>query len=212
VKDWPKGPLAVALVLHTYRSNGEDAATSVVRDVAIALRAAGHEARVLASHPGLTREATEDGVEVARVRRLPEARLRQRGFAGPLTHLPLLLRELLSRNYCVVHAFSGSDALAAQLWREWTGGPVVFTPAEAVVRERLSDRRLRLWLTERAVERSDAVVAPTAEQGDALWRWLAVEGRVISPADADAHVRLYRGLARRTRGRPPAARAIRPLW
>jgi hypothetical protein len=193
-------PLRVALLHHTYRSRPGPGPESLVHYLAAALRDAGHEPSVLTSHTAATRRSTEDGVAVIRSRRLPEAPRRWRNVAGPLTHLPLVLRALASGDYDVAHSFSPPDVLAALAWRRLTGSPALFTCAETLGRERLSDQRLRLWLLARAVEHSDAVTVVSEEARAALWRWLAVEAALIDPRDAAAHEWLYRELLARRRG------------
>ena len=186
------GRLRVALVEHTVSN---DAARRTAR----ALVADGCEARVISSHPRPTRASLEDGVEVVRVARLPEAPLRYRGFTGPITHAPLALRALARDEYDVVHAFSPEDAAIALRSRHATGAPVVFTAAEPLTRDRLADRRLRLRFVQAAVEGSDALTATTDEFAELAARWLAVDAQVIDPADAAAHERLYRELVARRR-------------
>ena len=184
--------MKVALVAHTI--GGPDA---VPISVAGTLQEAGHEPVVLSSHRHPTRETTEHGVRVVRLARLPEAPLRYRGFTGPITHAPLMLRALKRGGYEVVHAFTPEDAWIALRGR---GAPVVFTEAEPLGRDRLSDRRLRLRAAQAAVEQTDAVTAPTAELAALITRWLAVDAEVIDPRDAAAHVDLYRRvLATRSR-------------
>jgi hypothetical protein len=66
-------------------------------------------------------------------------------------------------------------------------------------RDRLADRRLRLWLLQRAVHDTDALIAATEESRAALVRWLALDPPVIELHDAAGYERLYRELlARRT--------------
>ena len=60
-----------------------------------------------------------------------------------------------------------------------------------VRRERLADRRLALAVTQRAVARSGAVVAPSAGVQASLRRWLGVDARLLAPADAAGHAALY---------------------
>lgn len=148
----------------------------------------------------------EDGVRVERVRQLPEALLRFRGFASPLSHLPFAVAALHKGDYDVAHAFSAVDAMAALRWRQWDGGPVVFTCVEPPARETLADGRQRLRMTSAAFSRSDVVTAATAETRDAIRRWLALEVEVIDPADAAGFVALYPV----TRRRPDSA-TIRSL-
>jgi len=181
--------LRIALVYH-----GRDGPLGQVQELATGLRDAGHRPCLLSSRRGRSRRYEEDGIPIIQSGRLPEAPLRLRGFAGPLTHVPLTLWALASGAYDVAHVFSPPDALAARLWQRVSGSPVVFTPAEPIQRERLADRRLRLALLRRAIDESDAVTATSGEGHDALRTWLAVDAPLIPPRDAAAHERLYRGL------------------
>lgn len=188
------GPLKIALVHHTYGSPPSGGVERIVHEVAAGLRDAGHRPTILASHRRPTRIALEDGVQVVRVARLPEAPLRMRGFTGPLTHLPLTLRALGTGDYDVAHAFSPPDAHAALLWRRRTRRPVVFTCAEILDRSVVADGRLRLRLLGAAIERADAVLASTAASQAALDRWLALPARVMDRRDGAALGALYEGL------------------
>ncbi|HEV3000593.1 MAG TPA: glycosyltransferase [Solirubrobacteraceae bacterium] len=143
--------------------------------LAAALRAAGHDARVVRA----------PSVEVV------DLLLARRGFTGPLSHAPLLAARLAAGGFDVAHAFTAVDAVAAQAWRALGGGRVVFTCRETLDRSSLADRRLRLWALRRAVERSDAVAAASEPARDALWRWMAVEAPVVPLDDARAQLRLY---------------------
>lgn len=187
-------PLRVVLLAHTVGAPAAAGMEQTALRVASALGDAGHEAVVLSSHPSATRESVENGVRVVRLPRLPEAPLRWRGFTGPLTHAPLVLRALASAPFDVAHAFSPQDAWMALRWRRRSGRPVVFTAADPLTRDRLADRRLRLRLVQAAVEDSDAVTAPTDELAAVVARWLAVDTTVIAPGDGAAHERLYRAL------------------
>ena len=141
-------------------------------------------------------EAAGGSAVVVGAPRLPLADdlLARRGFMVPLSHLPVLTARLLSANVDVVHAFTAEDAAAARAWRRRTGGPVVVTLTEALDRDRVADRRLRLKLLTAAVEHSDAVLVPDEASREALRRWLAADAQVIAPADAGAHLQLYAGL------------------
>jgi hypothetical protein len=127
-----------------------------------------------------------------------ELPLRWRGFTEPLTHIPLAVRALWKGGYDVAHALSAPDAQAALLWGRLSGRPVVFGCPEVLDRDRLADGRLRLRLLIAAVEETDAVVAPTPEAREALWRWLAVDASLIAPRDGAGHTRLYRRLLDQT--------------
>jgi hypothetical protein len=187
-----------------------DHPSTFVTDVAEALARAGHDACVVTCGRGPARRSTQAGFTVARVRRLPEAPLRVRGFERPLTHLPFALVELMSGGFDVVHSFSPADAAVARAWRRAHGGPIAFTCLIPPTRENVSSRRLTLRLLEAALERSDAVLAADDEVRAAMWRWLAVDTEALAPAD---HVALYRRLlVRRTpeprRDGPPRSRPL----
>jgi hypothetical protein len=192
VSSGPLAPLRVALLHYDYGRLPASDSHLVVRDLARAMHTAGHHPCVLSSHRAATRRTIEEGIPVVRIRRPPDALLRRRGFVAPLTQLPLTVVALAVGNYDVAHAFSPQDACAALAWRRLVRRPALFTCTEKLRRERLADRRLRLWLLRRAVEDSDLVTVPTEEVREALWRWLAVEAPVTDPSDARAHERMYR--------------------
>lgn len=190
--------MRIALVHHSYGTEWAGAAGPLVAELARSLREAGHEPAILGSRAGPTRRETDDGVALIRLGRLPEWPLRARGFDGPLTHVPELLRELAGGGYDVAHAFSPQDAAAAA----YGPAPVVFTPSEPPRREALAERRLRLRAWEAAIRPPNVVVVPSEGHRQAVRRWLALEPELAAPHDAAAHLRIYRGLS------PPAAPAV----
>lgn len=192
----PADRLKIALVHHGYGA-AAGPGERVVRDLALALQSAGHQPHVLAAHRAPTCRTAQHGFPVLFNRRVSERVLQIRGFDGPLTHIPLVVRALLSGRFDVVQAFTPPDALAALLWRDLTGRPVVFTCTEILGRDRVADRRLRLWLLSRAVDHSDAVTVPSQEAAAAAARWLAIQPRLLEPSDAAGHERLYRELLQR---------------
>jgi Glycosyltransferase Family 4 len=121
-----------------------------------------------------------------------EALLRRRGFAGPLTHLPSAVATLAAGGFHVVHAFSVPDAVAALAWRRLSGAPVVLTCDEVLGRGNVADRRLRLASLQRATEGADALLAADEVVRASVRRWLALDARVLAPAD---HAQLYERLA-----------------
>lgn len=193
------GALRIALLHHGYGSSPGGPGVRVVRDLALALAAAGNQPHVLSSHRGRTHRTTDEQIPVLLSRRLPERALQLRGFEGPLTHVPLTVRALLLGRFDAAHAFSPPDALAALLWRDLVRRPVVFTCIEPLARDRLADRRLRLWLLRRAVEESDAVTVATEAARISAVEWLAAPPLMIDCHDAARHERLYRGLLLRAR-------------
>jgi len=124
--------------------------------------------------------------------------LEHRGFTTPLAHLPFTLGALLRGHYDVAHAFSPQDAYAALLWRHSSGRPVVFSCAEPIEREQLSNGRLRLRFLRTALEESDAVIVHDDAARAAAWRWLALEPPVIAAGDGAGHEQLYRSLLAQT--------------
>jgi hypothetical protein len=185
------------MVVHTI--DGPDTPALVA---ATALGERGHDVVVISSQPLTSREAFERGVRVVRVARLPEAPLRYRGFTGPLTQAPLLLRALERGRFDVVHTFSPEDAWIVLRRRGRGGRPVVFTAAEPLARDHLADKRLRMRAVRAAVEDSDAVTAPSEELAAVVARWLAVDATVLDPRDGVAHERLYRQLLRQASAVP----------
>ena len=169
-----RGPLRIAL-LHDDSSGGDHAS-----ELADGLDRAGHDAE-------LVRASTVGALE---------SLLRRRGFAGSLTRVPAGLTALLRDGFDIVHAFSTTDAAAALAWRRLAARPAVavFTCVEPLDRARLADRRLRLWLLERAVRDSDAVTAATEASRAELARWLALDAPVIESGDAAGYERLYHDL------------------
>jgi hypothetical protein len=163
--------------------NDDAAAAGHAPALAEALRGAGHDVEV---------------IEAPRVR-AAEMLLDRRGFAGSLTALPFGVAALLRGGFDVAHALSPADALTALAWRRLAGRPVVavFTCTEVLDRDRLADRRLRLWLLQRAVQDTDALIAATEESRAALVRWLALDPPVIELHDAAGYERLYRELLAR---------------
>jgi hypothetical protein len=148
------------------------------RELATALRAAGHEPPLLGSHA------------VAPL----EALLRRRGFTEPLSHVPPAVAALARGEFDVAHAFTAPDAAAAIAWRRLSGCPVVFTCVVPPTRATVSDRRLRLWALARAVEESDALISGSEDARAGLDRWFATSPEVLAASDASAHERLYRKL------------------
>jgi hypothetical protein len=121
-----------------------------------------------------------------RVGSVLEAALRPRKLGEGLGHVPPAALAVRRGRFDVAHAFSPAAALAA-------GGArvAVLTFPAPVDRGGLADRRLRLATLERALAACDAVVAPDPEVQSSLRRWLAVDARVLGPADGAGHAALY---------------------
>ena len=117
-----------------------------------------------------------------RRRRPPDLPLRLRRFQPNLTHVPLSYRELQRGGFDVAHAFFPTDALAAVRWGAATGRPSVFTITGIIGRENVVQpprAASASWRLRPAG--SDAVVTISRAARDAVWRWLAIEPRVIYP-------------------------------
>jgi hypothetical protein len=175
--------LRLALLLPRVDPRGRPDTERYVCKLADALRERGATADLLRPDPGPLR--------------VVDALLRRRGFAGPLAPMPLVVTALLAGRYDVAHGFAAVDALAALAWGRLTDRPVLFTCLDPVDRASLADRRLRLWLLRRAVENTDAVIAPSRQVQYALRRWLAIEAPVLASGEAVAHARLYQELIAR---------------
>ncbi len=169
--------LRVALLSH----GADPAAAQYVRDLAAALREAGHAPHVIAPARG----GGEDAVDSI---------LRRRGFTAPLAHVPRTVAALVRGRYQVAHAFSASDARAALAWSRFASRPVLFTCTERIDRGTVADGRLRLSFLSAAVEATDAVIAADDEVRAGLHRWLAFEAPVVRARDAASHERTYRRL------------------
>ncbi len=159
----------------------------LVHDLATELARRGGSPAIVTSHPGRTERSVEGGVHVIRRWRPPEAPLRLRRFQPNLAHVPFTYRELVRGDFDLAHAFFPTDALAATRWRAATGRPALFTITGVMGRENVSNLRLRKRLLETAVAGSDAVVTISRAARDAIWRWLAIEPRVIYPGVDLAH-------------------------
>jgi glycosyltransferase involved in cell wall biosynthesis len=153
----------------------------LVHDLAVELARRGGEPAIVTSHPGPSERAVEEGVTVIRRRRPPDAPFRLRRMQPNLTHVPLSLAELRRGGFDLAHAFFPTDAIASTRWGAATGRPAVFTITGVMGRENVANVRFRKRILETATRRSDAVVTISQAARDAVWRWLAVEPRVIYP-------------------------------
>lgn len=185
-------PLRLALLSHALAECPGDPAAQAATELATALAAAGHKPTVITCHRAATEVAFEDGVRVVRVRRLPEAPLRARGFATPVTQTPFTFAALRAGRFGLAHAFSPADVMAALLWRRLGGGPVVFTCVEPPCRAALADRRQRLRMLTAAFEHSDVVTAASTAARDAIRRWIALDVAVLETHHQAAYESLYR--------------------
>jgi glycosyltransferase involved in cell wall biosynthesis len=177
----------VALCHPTYWPEVRRGAERLVHDLAGGLASRGHEVRIVTSHPARPARGVEDGVEVVRLWRPPDGRLRRRLLDDHLPLLPLTYAELTFGHDEVVQALQAPDAVAAARWSRDTGRPSVYAHMGIPHRVWLTARRTRLRLVETAVTRCTAVTALSEHARDAFWTWLGVEARVIPPpVDTDA--------------------------
>ncbi|HWF54003.1 MAG TPA: glycosyltransferase family 4 protein [Solirubrobacteraceae bacterium] len=178
---------AVALLSPCYWPEVRRGGERFTRELADGLLAAGHEPRLITSHPGPPRCAVEDGLPVLRLPRPPQGRLVRRGYEPYLTHVPLTYAALRARRFDVAHAVYPTDALAAGRWSRRTGRPALLSYLGIPDRRGLRYRRRRLEVLQRALRDCAAVVALSAYAADAFRWWLGYEAPVISPGvDLDA--------------------------
>jgi glycosyltransferase involved in cell wall biosynthesis len=152
-----------------------------VRDLADQLLALEHQPRIVTSHRGWQSTAVEDGVEIVRVPRLPDARLNRRLFEAHLMHLPFSFAALSRGDASVANAFTVGDATVAGLWSQRTGRPAVLSYMGVPDHPGLVDRRRRLELTVRALETCSATVALSQYAVDNFRKWLGHDARLIYP-------------------------------
>jgi glycosyltransferase involved in cell wall biosynthesis len=151
------------------------------RELADGLIARGHHPRLITSHPRRSSSRVEDGMEVVRSWRPPDARLRRRQWEDHLTHLPSSYLALRRGRDDIAHALYPTDALAALAWKARTGRPVILSFMGIPHRSWLAARRGRTGAIVRAVRGADAVVALSETAAAAFERWLGARPRVIAP-------------------------------
>jgi glycosyltransferase involved in cell wall biosynthesis len=151
------------------------------RELADGLLALGHQPTLITSHRGRPSRAVEDGLDVIRVRRLPDGRLRRRLYEEHLTHLPWSRRALGELAPDVAHALYPTDGVTAARWSAATGRPAVLSYMGIPHHQALANRRRRLEITLEATRGASAVVALSQAAADGFRRWLAVDARVIPP-------------------------------
>jgi phosphatidylinositol alpha-mannosyltransferase len=174
-------PLRVGLLTPCFWPEVRRGGERFVNDLARGLLARGHAPRLITSRPGPTRSTVEDGLAILRLWRPPDGRLRRRNFEHYITHVPLSYVALARGGYDVAHAVHPTDGLAAARWARRTGRPAVLSYLGVPNRAALVSHRLRLEITQRAVEGATAVTALSRAAADAFRRWLGVEVRVIHP-------------------------------
>lgn len=182
--------LRVAIAVPEYAPEAGGEQQRVADGLARGLMDIGHRPELIAGHTGRSSRLVEGGVPVVRNRRPPEGQLLRRGFDRHLTHAPLTYVTLRCGGYDLVHALHVTDGAVAARWTERTGRPSVLTYIGTPTHAHLTQRRMRLKLTLRAVRGCSAVVALSKAAADAFQHWLGVEVRVIHPpADLTASSR-----------------------
>jgi len=173
--------LRVALCHPTFWPEVRRGAERLTRELADALAARGHRARIVTSHRGRTARTVEDGVEVVRLWRPPDGRLERRLFEPHLPLIPFTYRELMRGDDQIAQAMQATDAVAVGRWSSRTGRPSVFAYMGIPHRTALANRRARVAVMQRATRECTAVTALSQHAADGFWRWLGVEARVVHP-------------------------------
>lgn len=173
--------LRIALLNPCYWPEVRRGSERFLRDLADGMLQRGHRPTLITSHPEGGGRTVEDGLEVIRVRRPPDGRLRRRGFEDHLTHVPLSYLALLRGEYDLAHALFHSDAAAAIRWGRRRRRPVVYSHMGVPGRADLVGRRRRLRLVEAATRGADATVALSSTAAAGFERALALTPRVINP-------------------------------
>jgi glycosyltransferase involved in cell wall biosynthesis len=171
----------VALLNPCYWPEVRRGSERFARELADGLIARGHRPRLVTSHPRRSSSRVEDGMEVVRSWRPPDARLRRRQWEDHLTHLPSSYLALRRGRDDVAHALYPTDALAALAWKARTGRPVILSFMGIPHRSWLAARRGRTGAIVRAMRGADAVVALSETAAAAFERWLGLRPRVIAP-------------------------------
>jgi glycosyltransferase involved in cell wall biosynthesis len=171
----------VALLNFAFWPEVQRGSERIVHDLAADLAVRGHRPRLITSHPGPSTTSTQDGFEIVRNRRPPDAPLRLRRFQDNLTHVPLSYLTLQRGEDELAHAFYQTDALASVAWARKTGRPAVFSYMGIPSRATATYKRGRMKIIEHVIDNSDAVIGLSKTACDALWRWWGVEARLIYP-------------------------------
>ncbi len=172
---------SIALLNFAFWPEVQRGSERIVHDLAADLAARGHRPRLITSHPGPSITSREDGFEIVRNRRPPDAPLRLRRFQDNLTHVPFSYRTLRTGDDELAHAFYQTDALASVRWARATGRPSVFSYMGIPSRASATYKRGRMRTIEHVVDHADAVVGLSRTACEGLWRWWGVEARLIYP-------------------------------
>ncbi len=157
------------------------------RELADGLLDRGHRPRLVTSHPGRPTRSVEDGLEIIRVPRPSDGRLRRRMLEEYLTHLPFSYAALRTGGAEIAHTMHPPDAVMALRWKARTGKPVIFSFMGMPDHDGMFERRRRLDFVTRALAGCDAVVVLSEAARDGFEHWFGYEARLISPGvDLDA--------------------------
>lgn len=173
--------LDVALLTPAYFPEVNRGAERIVAELATELVAIGHRARIITSHPGAPTRRVEHGIEVLRLWRPPDGRLRRRFYESQMTHAPFSYLALRAGRQDVAHAVAAPDALAAARWKKHDAGVSLFTYMGIPTRRFLVQRRRRLELMVAACRESSAVVALSRAAAEEFRQSLGVHARVVAP-------------------------------
>jgi glycosyltransferase involved in cell wall biosynthesis len=171
----------IALLNPCFWPEVQRGAERVIRELATDLIAAGHEPRLITSHPGLPRRSVDDGLPTIRHWRPPEGLLRRRGAQEYVTHLPFSYASLLLGSDDVANAFYPTDAVVARRWGERRGRPSVFWYGGIPQRDVIASRRGRVRALVESIEGCDAVVVSSHAAARGIKRWFDVDARVVYP-------------------------------
>jgi phosphatidylinositol alpha-mannosyltransferase len=173
--------LRVALLNPCFWPEVQRGAERVLRELATDLLAAGHQPRLITSHRGPPRRSVENGLEIVRHWRPPEAPVRHRGGQEYITHLPFSYASLARGDDDLAEAFYPTDAIVARRWGERRGRPSIFWYGGVPQRSVIASRRWRVRILDEAIRGCDAVVVSSRAAGEGIRRWFGVEARVIYP-------------------------------
>jgi glycosyltransferase involved in cell wall biosynthesis len=171
----------VALLNFAFWPEVQRGSERIVHDLAADLARRGHRPRLVTSHPGPSATANENGFQIVRNRRPPDALLRLRRFQDNLAHVPLSYRTLCAGDDELAHAFYQTDALASVAWARRVGRPSVFSYMGIPSRATATYKRGRMKTLAHVTANADAVVGLSKTACEALWRWWGVEARLIYP-------------------------------
>lgn len=150
-------------------------------ELAHGLLSRGHRPRLITSHAGRVSRGVEDGLEIVRVPRPLDGRMRRRMHEDYLSHAPFSYAALRLGKAQLAHAMDGPDAVAAVRWKRRTKRPVVFSFMGVPDHDGMFERRRRLDYVSEALVGCDAVVALSEAARDAFDRWFGYEARLIAP-------------------------------